>query len=262
MTRTTTSADGSTIAFDTTGSGPALILLGGAFSTRRSGEALAHQLADRFTVVTVDRRGRGDSTDTSGGDTTDVRAATGREVADVRAVVEAVGGTARLYGHSSGAALALEAAAALPDIPAVIGYEPPYPTGTQRGDGTDDTGDRVRAAVAAGDSDGAARLFLTGIGMDAAAAASAPWWTGMVATAHTLPYEFALTDAGLSDRLGAIRARVLLLAGGDSPAWMRDAVDETASRIPHAETRILPGQAHNAQDDALVPVLRAFLLSS
>lgn len=263
MTETVTSADGTTIAYDRTGEGPGLILLGGALSTRQSAAGFAARLADAFTVIAVDRRGRGDSTDaaaapTAGGyalaDTSDREAAIGREVDDVRALVDLLGGSAMIYGHSSGAALAMEAAAVIPGITRVTAYEPPYTTTSAVGP--------IRSALEAGDRDTAARLFLTAVGADPDAAAGQPWWPGIVATAQTLPYEYALTDGGVPDRLETIGARVLVLVGGDSAPWAHDAVTETADRIPGAVARVVPGQTHNAAEDVLAPILREFFVSA
>ncbi len=269
MPETATSPDGTMIAFERTGEGPVVVLVGGAFSTRSSGAAFAPALADRMTVVSYDRRGRGDSTDASaqpgpGGfavaDTSDRRAAVAREVADLQSVIDAVGGQAMLYGHSSGAALALETAAVTPGVRRVAAYEPPY-TGNGAESGPD-VGAPVREALAAGDRDTAARRFLAGIGADPDGMASQPWWPGMVAIAHTLPYDFALTDDGPSEAFADITARVLLLAGGDSDEWARQAVRDAARHIPEVATRTLAGQTHNAQDAVLAPVLLEFFLGA
>jgi pimeloyl-ACP methyl ester carboxylesterase len=267
-TETATSADGTTIAFERTGDGPALLLLGGAFNTRASAAGLARLLADDFTVVTVDRRGRGDSGDASaqeapGGfrlaDTSDREAAVAREVADVRAVIDAVGGTALLYGHSSGGALALEAAAALTDDTRVAAYEPPY---SPDGDAQDPTAARVDAALAAGDRDTAAALFLGNVGMDVEAARAQPWWPGMVALAPTLPYDFALTAGAPPERLADVGGPAMLLVGGASSPWMTAAVSATASRLPRVVTRTVPGQGHAVPDEVVAPLLRDFFLGS
>jgi pimeloyl-ACP methyl ester carboxylesterase len=274
------------IAYERVGDGPVVVIVGGAFNTRSSPASLVPHLSGRLTVVTYDRRGRGDSTDASaveqpGGfalpDFTDQSAAIAREVADLQAVVEAVGGAAMLYGHSSGAALALETAAATPGIRRVAGYEPPYAQragdvssaagGSGSGDAADagehaarpdDTGAQIVSALRAGDRDAAARLFVAGVGLDADWLASQPWWPGMVAMAQTLPYEFALTDDGPPDRLADVDARVLLLAGGDSPDWARQAVRDAARGIPEVVVRTLPGQTHDVKDAVIAPVLLDF----
>ena len=277
MTDTTTSSDGSTITFERAGDGPVVVIVGGAFNTRSSPASLVPLLSGRLTVVTYDRRGRGDSTDASaveqpGGfalaDTADRRAAVAREVADLQAVVDAVGGTAMLYGHSSGAALALETAAVTRGIRRVAGYEPPYALRERSGSSAaaddaaatrpHDAGARIVAALRAGDRDTAARLFLAGVGMDAGWAASQPWWPGMVSMAQTLPYEFALTDDGPPESLADVDARVLLIAGGDSPDWARQAVRDAARDIPEVVVRTLPQQRHDVQDAVIAPVLLDF----
>lgn len=263
---TATSADGTPIAFERSGDGPVLLLLGGAFNTRASAAGLARLLADDFTVVTVDRRGRGDSGDAgavevAGGfrlaDTADREAAIAREVADIRAVIDAVGGTAMLYGHSSGGALALETAAALPYDTRVAAYEPPY---SPDGDAQDPTPAEVDAALAAGDRDTAAALFLGNVGMDVDAARAQPWWAGMVGLAPTLPYDFALTDGAPPERLAEVGGPALLLVGGTSSPWMTSAVSATAGRLPQVVTRTVPGHGHAVPDDVVAPLLRDFFL--
>jgi pimeloyl-ACP methyl ester carboxylesterase len=265
-TETTTSADGTTIAYERVGDGPLLALLGGAFNTRASAAGLARLLAADFTVVTIDRRGRGDSDDagaveTASGfrlaDTSDREAAIAREVADVRAVIDAIGGEALLYGHSSGGALALETAAALPYETRVAAYEPPY---SPDGDAHDPTPAKVDAALAAGDRDTAAALFLGNVGMDVDAARAQPWWPGMVGLAPTLPYDFALTEGVPPERLAGIGGPVLLLVGGESSPWMTAAVSATAARLPQVATRTVPGQGHAVPDDVVAPLLRDFFL--
>jgi hypothetical protein len=272
MAETTTSSDGSTIAFERAGDGPVLLIVGGALNTRFSPGGLVPLLSERLTVVTFDRRGRGDSTDASASagshgfaipDTTDHRAAIAREVADVHAVVEAVGGSAMLYGHSSGAALALEAASGSPSISRVAGYEPPYSTAGRR-EGVPDRGaEVVQDALADGDRDRAARAFIAGTGMNPDTLADQPWWPGLVSLAHSLPYDFALVDDGPPAEVFArIDARVLLLAGGDSAAWMHEAAVGAERGIPEVSLRIVPGQTHNVDDAVLAPLLLEFFLGA
>jgi len=254
-----TSHDGSTIAYEVTGSGPTLLLVGGAFNTRLSPASLLPFLTARFTVVTFDRRGRGDSTDA--GDPPPFERE--REIEDVRLLIDAIGGDAFVYGHSSGAALAFEAAAAGASIARVAGYEPPY-TSEGRGDQPpDDSGVRIRAALAAGDPESAAEIFLATTGADPAAMRDAPWWPGLVAVAHTLPYEYELIEAGVPvERFGSITIPALVMDGGDSPAWAAAAADAVAASIPDAMRRTLPGQTHGVSNEVLAPVLEEFLLGA
>ncbi len=116
---TMTSKDGTTIAFERSGEGPPLVVVGGALNDRHAAATLAGLLAPNFTVYAYDRRGRGDSGDTP-------PYAVEREVEDLQALVEEAGGTAFVLGHSSGAVLALEAAAATPGITKLVLYEPPF----------------------------------------------------------------------------------------------------------------------------------------
>src|ERR1700675_3654494 len=116
---TVTSADGTTLAFDRVAEGPALVIVTGAFSDRAAPATLAGTLADEFAVYAYDRRGRGSS-----GDTTPY--AVEREIEDIDALIAAAGGSAFVFGHSSGAALSLEAAAQGLPITKVVAYEPPY----------------------------------------------------------------------------------------------------------------------------------------
>src|SRR5262249_29137018 len=115
------SKDGTTIAFDQLGKGPAIILVDGALCSRSFGPMpkLAPLLAQRFTVFTYDRRGRGDS-----GDTASYRVE--REIEDIDALIAEAGGSAYVFGISSGAALVLRAAASGLAIEKLALYEPPF----------------------------------------------------------------------------------------------------------------------------------------
>ncbi|MFF1635365.1 alpha/beta fold hydrolase [Leifsonia sp. NPDC058248] len=272
MAETATSSDGSAIAFERSGAGPVLVIVGGALNTRRSPGGLVPLLSGRLTVVTFDRRGRGDSTDASTAagphgfavpDARDHRGAIAREVADLHAVVEAVGGSAMLYGHSSGAALALEAASGSSAISRVAGYEPPYSTGGGREGVPDGGADVVQDALADGDRDRAARAFLAGTGMNPDTVADQPWFPGLVSLAPSLPYDFALVDDGPpADVLSRIAVPVLLMAGGDSPAWMHQAAVAAERGIRDVSLRIVPGQSHNVDDAVLAPLLLDFLVGA
>ncbi len=253
MPEYTTSTDGTRIAFEAIGAGPAVVLVGGAFATRESMRPLADLLRDRFTAVIPDRRGRGDS-----GPTAWVSAQ--QQVDDLLAVARAAGAT-RLYGHSSGAVLALLAAAASPAITAVAAYEPPV--------GTRDPADaaafaaEVRALLTAGRTEEATVAWFrrTSGGRFDEGMRAAPWWPALVALAHTLPDEQALLgDGGVPAVVAEIRARTLLLSGGASPAWAAGAVSALAAAIPDATTAVIPGEGHAVRPDAIAPALAAFLL--
>ncbi|MER6875992.1 alpha/beta hydrolase, partial [Amycolatopsis sp. NPDC000673] len=199
MTATVTSADGTPIAFDTYGSGSPVLLVGGAVNDRTTVAALAAVLADAgFTAVAYDRRGRGDSGDAQ-------VYAVEREIDDLEVLIEAVGGSAAVFGHSSGAILALEAAARGLPITKVAVYEPPF-IGDDRPRPAEDLVDRVSAALADGDRDTAVELFLVeGTGTPAAMVDSmkaAPVWGWFVGLAHTLPYDLAVLLRGGQARRG------------------------------------------------------------
>ncbi len=249
---TVRSADGTTIAVDRSGQGPPLIVVVGAFCDRSGSKPLAALLAGRYTVLEYDRRGRGDSGDAA-------RYAIEREVEDLGAVVTAAGEPPFVYGHSSGGALALEAAAAGVALRKVAVYEVPY-TGRDPGPALAEALDELAAS---GRRDEAAERFLALTGAPPEAIASikaSPGWPRMRALAHTLSRELALSRGGSvpAARFAAIRPPTLALSGGASPPWARAAAEAIARAIPGASARELEGQHHVPVDDVLVSVLQAF----
>ncbi len=245
---TVQSADGTTIAFDRSGAGPALVLVVGAFSDRSSTKSLAAALGSSFTVYEYDRRGRGGS-DEKG------PYAVEREVEDLGAVIGAAGGTAFAFGHSSGGALVLEAAAHGAPMAALAVYEPPYVEGT-----TAELAAQLAGLVADGRRAEAAEQFLTLVGTPPQALAhitAGPYWPHMQAFANTLPYEITLCNGGSApvDRLAKIGAPTLALAGGASPAWAQDGARAIAAAIPGARWRLLDGQGHGPADDVIAAEL-------
>jgi pimeloyl-ACP methyl ester carboxylesterase len=248
MPEFTKSADGTTIAYDVAGSGPPLIITGGAFNTRLSPGPLVGELATHFTVYTWDRRGRGDSGDT---DPYSIE----REIEDLAAVIAAAGGFAYVYGHSSGAILVLEAAMAGADISAIAVYEPPYVPGNLAAmAGVQPALDADRPALAA-------LTFLKGINPGTTDEITrTPWWPGMVAVAKTLPYDLALTGDGIvpAQRLTGIRVPTLVISGEVSPGWAAEAADAIASAVPDSTRCTIAGQQHNVAPELLAPVLIEF----
>ncbi len=256
---TVRSADGTTIAFDRRGEGAPVILIGGAFNDRTTVAGLAAVLVDDFTTIAYDRRGRGDSTDAEKYDVE-------REIEDVAALIEHVGGHASLFGHSSGAILALEAAAHGLAVDRVVAYEAPYVVDS-REPAKEDLVDRVRACVEAGDRDGAITLFLTE-GADTPpeiveGMRSEPVWGWFTALAHTLPYDLALGGGGQvpTERLASITAETLVIGGGTSPEWFRSAARAIAEAVPGARYETLEGHDHGVLQypEALRPLLTSFL---
>jgi pimeloyl-ACP methyl ester carboxylesterase len=245
------SADGTSITYERTGEGPPLILSGGALNNRHSADALVPLLAGKFSVVAYDRRGRGDSGDTP-------PYAPAREVEDLEALIDAVGGTAAVYGHSSGAVLALEAAASGASISRLAVYEPPYLTDPTGGEESSATLRKIRDALEAGDRDTAVEVFIrsTGAPFDPAMK-QGPWWPSMVAVAHTLPYDMELVgDSSVpAERFAIIGVPTLGLYGGASPAWARDSIAAVTAAIPGATQKVVEGQTHAAAPNVLAPII-------
>jgi pimeloyl-ACP methyl ester carboxylesterase len=253
-----TSRDGTSIAYDRGGSGPPVVLIGGTLTSRAAGmgnnAALAAELTTHFTVYNYDRRGRGDS----GGTTQDP---TGREIDDLEAVIAAAGGSAHLYGVSSGGALALEAAAAGVAADKIAVYEVPYraPGDTQRWLSYRKELDALLAADRPGD---ALELFHRHLGIPdehIAAARQSPLWPEAVALAHTLAQDAALLGNGALPvaRLAHVNQPVLVATGGGFDL-IEQTADAIAATVPHATRLTLQGLEHAADAKALVPELQRF----
>jgi pimeloyl-ACP methyl ester carboxylesterase len=242
------SADGTAIAFERRGTGPALVLVLGAFCDRTTAQTLAAVLGQDFTVYAYDRRGRGDS-----GDTTHY--AVQREVEDLGALVAAAGGTASVFGHSSGAALALIAAAQGLPVHRVAAYEPPLTRGAGELLG------QVRELLGAGMRDDAVALFLTEAARTPAEGVAmmrnSPMWPELAALAHTLPYDLTICTEPV-ENLAKVAVPTLLVSGANSPQWLREVAYEVARKVPDAQEVTLAGQDHGAADDVLAPVLVEF----
>lgn len=260
---TVTSKDGTRIAYDRIGQGQPLILVEGALCSRTNGPngALAALLMQQYTVYTYDRRGRGESGDRA-------PYATEREVEDIDALIREAGGSAFVYGISSGAALALDAALRLMSIRKLALYEAPFVTDGSRAPVPGDY-ERAMEAMIQEDRRGAAiKLFMRkGVGLPAPIVAIMPLmpaWSKLKAVAHTLPYDTRLTidqQRGSKEPLGrwsAVRTPTLVAVGGKSPAWMRHGMDALAQTLPNAQYQILPGQTHIVKPAALAPALATF----
>jgi pimeloyl-ACP methyl ester carboxylesterase len=256
-----TSADGTRIAYETAGSGPLLVIVGGAFSTRADARELADALSGRFTAVAYDRRGRGDSGDTQ-------PYAPERELEDLHAVIDALGASAFVYGHSSGGALSLDAVAAGLPITKLGVYEPPFTIDDSRPPYAGDFVETLRDLVVSGRrGDAVAAFFRIGLLMPEAAieqARQAPNWPELEALAHTLIYDFEILGdrisgkplpAGMADK---ITIPVLILDGGDSPTTLRNPAASLAELLPNATRRTLEGMGHGAPTEVLAPILMSF----
>ena len=249
------SADGTTIAYERFGSGPKVILVPGALCDRSALRPLAVALAGDYDVVMYDRRGRGDS-----GDGTPY--AVQREVDDIGALLTAVGGTAAVYGHSSGAALtAIAASTGLPFTQVVL-HEPPY--GPDDAD-SDEDGGRVLDLLREDRRQEAVELFLMMAGVPREAALETAAAPGVADLAPTLAYDFAVMDHGTPggrvpvDLLRTIKQETLVVAGTASPPFMVDAAHRIVSILPAARYAELADQGHVVPPELLAPVLRDFL---
>ena len=258
------SKDGTTIAFDQSGQGPALILVGGAFQYRAIDPPtaqLATLLAEQFTVVHYDRRGRGDSGDTQPYEVE-------REVEDLEALITEAGGSACVFGMSSGGALTLEAAARGLAITKLALYEVPFHSGDEQARTAAQHYSRELAALLGeGRRGDAVALAMTTWGTPAEAVAGmrqTPIWPLFEAVAPTLAYDDAIMGDGTvpTARLASITVPTLVMAGGASPAFMQDAAQAVARALPNAQLRILEGQTHDVAPQVLAPVLVAFFQGS
>jgi pimeloyl-ACP methyl ester carboxylesterase len=254
------SADGTPIAWERSGSGPSLVIVNGALSDRRSADGLRPLLDPHLTVVAYDRRGRGASGDAS-------RYAPEREMEDLAAVLAATGGPAFVFGHSSGAILALEAALRGLTVMKLALNEPPFIVGRSRRRPSADLVDRLRGLVDGGDREGAVHLFLTdAVGLSEAAiggARSGPAWPRMLELAHTLSYDAALTSGNelpAAERLASFRIPTLILTGDATAPWIDAGTAALAASIPGARREVLAGQEHNPEPGVLAKALLAFFI--
>jgi pimeloyl-ACP methyl ester carboxylesterase len=258
---TVVSKDGTVIAYDRLGSGPAVILVAGALSKRADpiNATLAELLAERFTVYNYDRRGRGDSSDT-------LPYAVEREVEDISALVEEAGGTACAYGISSGGVLAMEAARRLPSIMKLAMYEPPFIVDGSRTPRPGDYVEQLDTMTAEGRPGDAVALFMTAAaGVPAefvAGMRDQPFWAALEEIAHTIAYDGRIMGDTMSGKpllaeWATIKTPTLVVDGGATPAFHTAAL-ALADILPNGQHRTLEGQQHNVEPEAIAPVLAAY----
>jgi pimeloyl-ACP methyl ester carboxylesterase len=258
--RTVISKDGTPIAFDQAGQGPALILVVGALNTRAS-SSLAARLAQRFSVFAYDRRGRGESGDTA-------PYAVEREVEDIDALIAEAGGSAFLFGHSSGGALALEAALQLGEkVKKLAIYEVPYNDDREAQRAWRAYIQQLTELLAANRRGDAVALFMKYIGMPAEQIEGmrhSPAWPSLEAIAPTLAYDHtAIMGNDLSvptERAAQVRVLTLIMNGSASFPFMYETARTLSRAIPYAQLRTLEGQDHGPADEVLAPVLEEFFL--
>jgi pimeloyl-ACP methyl ester carboxylesterase len=258
---TVASKDGTAIAFDRQGDGPALLLVNGALTTRSSGSRpeLAELLATNFTVYRYDRRGRGDSGDTQ-------PYAVDREIEDIDALIAEAGGKAFLYGHSSGGCLALDAAVELGDkVRKLAMYEAPYNDDPEAQKAWGAYLKGLTEALASDRRGDAVALFMAYVGTPAAEIEGmrhAPFWAGMEAIAPTLAYDHTAIlgkDGTIPvERAARVHVPTLLMTGGDGAPFMLETARTLNQVIPDATLRTLRGQSHDVKPAPLAPVLVEF----
>ena len=252
---TTKSADGTVIAYDRAGDGPALVVCVGAFCTRHTFAAPA-DLLQRFTVITYDRRGRGDSGDTQ-------PFAAEREYEDLAAVAAVTGSEpAFMFGHSSGAAIVLRAAAAGLPVAGIVAYEAPFLNEDAPKPAVDPAA-HIRQLVSAGRRREAVTFWMADVvqlpAEMLAQLEGAPWVADLEPLTPTLPYDLAVTDGGVpTSELARITAPALMLRGGNSPGWFQRSVADQAAATPGAQLKTLDGYDHNAPAEVVSAILIDF----
>jgi pimeloyl-ACP methyl ester carboxylesterase len=255
-----TSSDGTPIAFDRLGDGPPVIVVGGAMCDRALTRPTAVELAKHFTVFNYDRRGRGDSGDTA-------PYAVEREIEDLGALIAEAGGRASVYAHSSGAGLALHAAAHGLPIAKLVLHEPPYVPEDEEWKGISrEYALDLEVMLSEGRLGDAVELFFTTVGMPqemVEGMRQTPRWAELEAMAPTLAYDSEIMGDSAGGTVpaevaGRVSTETLVLVGGASPAWTIDIGRQVADALPNGRHRILEGQEHVVAPEVLVPVLKEF----
>ena len=250
-----TSADGTPIAFERTGSGPALVLVDAAAHYRAfsSFTGLVPLLATDFTVYEFDRRGRGDSGDTPPYDVE-------REIEDLAALIDHAGASAAVHGFSSGALLALHATAAGLPITRMTLLEPPYAMDDEAAGQAAFT-TALRDQLASGGNDAALELFLADILPEEVRSQMRQdgAWAAMAAVAPTLVHDSLISEAMTREVLARAAVPTLVLDSSGSTDDLTGMAAEVAALLPDARHRSLTGTWHGVPDDALAEAITGFL---
>jgi pimeloyl-ACP methyl ester carboxylesterase len=257
--KTVTSKDGTIIAYDQSGSGSPVILIDGALCSRDFGPMpkLAKLLAENFTVINYDRRGRNESGDTK-------PYAVEREIEDLGALINGAGGSAFVVGFSSGAGLALSAAASGLNITKLALYEPPFMVDDEGHHPPTDSLEQLKTMIAADRRADAIKFFMKDMvglaGIAIFMMKLMPIFKKLKAVAHTLPYDTAIMgDYSLPEKKAASVKIPTLIAGGEkSPVTLRHAVKKLSEVMPYNKLQILKGQTHNVSTKVIAPVLTEF----
>lgn len=255
-----TSNDGTIIEYEKSGAGPPLVVVMGALGFKEFSFAkkYAAAMAEHFTVFSYDRRGRGGSTDTQ-------PYAVQREIEDLARVIKATGGSAYVWGTSSGAALALQAAAGGVPMLKLVAYEPPYMLEGAKARPAPDFEHHLKTLVAADERSEAVAYFMRTVGVPSVAVAIMklfPFWKGLKSVAHTLPYDAAVM-AGFhlpTATFAKVNVPTLVATGTKSPQNLQDTSKEVARIIPNAEHRSLPKENHGVRPKTIAAVVAEFCL--
>jgi pimeloyl-ACP methyl ester carboxylesterase len=261
---TTTSKDGTVIAYDRAGDGPAVVLVHPAFGHRAGSPefaGLAQLLAaSGYSVYTYDRRGRGESGDTQ-------PYAVERETEDLDAMIAAAGGSAAIYGMSSGAALALWAANQGLPITSLALFEPPFIVDDSRPPMPDDVRSKLESLCAAGRRGDAVALFMTNVGTPAEMVAqfrTQPWFAGLEAVAPTLAYDVAILEGTQQgrplspSRTAHVTQPTLVIVSSPGLPWMHNGCQALVDALPDARLTALEGEFHALKPEVLAPAVSNF----
>jgi len=261
MSHRVESRDGTVIAYEKSGHGPAVVILGGVLGDRSQQAPVADLLAKEFTVFNFDRRGHGESEDKP-------PYAVEREIEDMDAILDAAGGSAFVYGTSGPGVLALHAASAAPGakMQRLAIWEPPFIVDSSRPKVRSDYKAELESRLAQARRGDIVELFFTdAVGMPAEFVAQmrqAPWWAAQEAMAHTTIYDATLMGDYSLPRAKVARVKVptLVLDGGQSP-WLTASADAVAAALANGQRRTLVGQQHNVEPAAIAPALIEFFKS-
>jgi pimeloyl-ACP methyl ester carboxylesterase len=256
---TVKSKDGTSIGYTKTGTGAPIILVDGAMCSRAFGPLpkMAEMLSANFTVYHYDRRGRNESGDT-------LPYSVDREVEDLEALINDAGEPVYITGFSSGAALALNAAAKGLNIKKLVLYEAPYVMNQGGHNPPIDTAAQLSQLIAAGKRADAVKFFMKDmVGIPAFVPfimSLLPVWSKLKAVAHTLPYDAAILQGFTipTKIAAAVTIPTLVVNGEKSPVSLRNASQKLAKAIPGAQLKALKGQTHNVSAKAIVPVLMEY----
>jgi pimeloyl-ACP methyl ester carboxylesterase len=259
--KTVASHDGTSIAFERGGEGLPIIFVFGAFNDHSRAVPLAAALKQRFTTYVYDRRGRGSSGDNQ-------PYAVQREIEDIDALIREAGGSALVFGHSSGATLALHAAASGSNITGMVLYEPPFVVDSSRPKPPADLAGQIAQLVSSDRRGDAVELFqLKGVGLPEEVVVklrNAPVRPGLEAIAHTLVYDALIVgDSSLPEELiGSVVTPTLVVAGDASPPFLQSAARAVGDALPNGKHRPLPGQTHDIVPEVTAPIIEAFFTGS